>query len=134
MASDSLSRRKAQLDREERERLEGVVADMRERVEDNVRFQLAQTGLDDEPEDVDSLDEDTEAQGASNPVRTLTGTSSDSSRRSNSRASTANPGARPSSSTSPAWVTPSSTASPRCAVWRCAILSARRSPCSRTTG
>jgi hypothetical protein len=60
MASDSLSQRKAQLDKEEREHLESVVTDMRERVEDNVEFQLTQKGLDDEPEDVDSLDEDTQ--------------------------------------------------------------------------
>ncbi|WP_353635629.1 BREX-5 system adenine-specific DNA-methyltransferase PglX (plasmid) [Halobacterium sp. NMX12-1] len=60
MASDSLSQRKAQLDKEEREHLEDVVTEMRERVEDNVEFQLTQNGLDDEPEDVDSLDEDTQ--------------------------------------------------------------------------
>jgi hypothetical protein len=58
MASDSLSQRKAQLDKEEREHLEDVVTEMRERVEDNVDFQLMQRGLDDEPEDIDSLDED----------------------------------------------------------------------------
>lgn len=57
MPSDSLSQRKAQLDKEEREHLEDVVTEMRERVEDNVEFQLTQKGLDDEPEDVDSLDE-----------------------------------------------------------------------------
>ncbi|MGB9963001.1 BREX-5 system adenine-specific DNA-methyltransferase PglX (plasmid) [Halobacterium sp. MBLA0001] len=60
MASDSLSQRKAQLDKEEREHLEDVVTEMRERVEDNVEFQLTQEGLNDEPEDVDSLDEDTQ--------------------------------------------------------------------------
>ncbi|MCF2206453.1 BREX-5 system adenine-specific DNA-methyltransferase PglX [Haloarcula japonica] len=60
MASDSLSQRKAQLDKEEREHLEDVVTEMRERVEDNVEFQLTQKGLDDEPEDIDSLDEDTQ--------------------------------------------------------------------------
>ena len=58
MASDYLSQRKAQLDKEEREHLEDVVTEMRERVEDNVDFQLTQKGLDDKPEDVDSLDED----------------------------------------------------------------------------
>ena len=58
MASDSLSQRKAQLDKEEREHLEDIVTEMRERVEDNVEFQLTQKGLDEEPEDVDSLDED----------------------------------------------------------------------------
>lgn len=60
MASDSLSHRKAQLDKEEREHLEDVVAEMRERVEDNVRFQLTQHGLDDEPEDRSALDEEAE--------------------------------------------------------------------------
>ncbi|AGN01218.1 hypothetical protein L593_06355 [Salinarchaeum sp. Harcht-Bsk1] len=60
MASDSLSHHKAQLDKEEREHLEDVVADMRERVEDNVRFQLTQHGLGDEPEDRSALDEEAE--------------------------------------------------------------------------
>ena len=60
MASDPLSQRTAQLDTTEREHLEDVVTEMRERVEDNVEFQLTQKGLDDEPEDVDSLDEDTQ--------------------------------------------------------------------------
>ncbi|MDB2283382.1 BREX-5 system adenine-specific DNA-methyltransferase PglX [Halorubrum ezzemoulense] len=60
MASDPLSQRKAQLDKEEREHLEDVVTEMRERVEDNVEFQLTQEGLDDEPEDGDSLDEATQ--------------------------------------------------------------------------
>jgi hypothetical protein len=60
MESDSLSQRKAQLDKEEREHLEDVVTEMRERVEDNVEFQLTQRGLDDEPEDNDALDEDTQ--------------------------------------------------------------------------
>lgn len=60
MASDSLSPRKAQLDKEEREHLEEVVAQMRERVEDNVEFQLTQSGLDEEPGNHDALDEDTQ--------------------------------------------------------------------------
>ena len=60
MASDSLSQRKAQLDKEEREHLEDVVTEMRERIEGNVEFQLAQNGLDDEPEDRGSLDEETQ--------------------------------------------------------------------------
>ena len=59
MSGDSLSQRTAQLDKAEREHLEGVVTEMRERVEDNVEFQLAQKGLDDEPADIDALDEDT---------------------------------------------------------------------------
>ena len=60
MASDSLSQQKAQLDKEEREHLEDVVTEMRERVEDNIEFQLTQKGLNDEPEDIDSLHEDTQ--------------------------------------------------------------------------
>lgn len=60
MASDSHSQRKAQLDKAEREHLEDVVTAMRERVEDNVEFQLTQIGLDEEPEDRESLDEDTQ--------------------------------------------------------------------------
>ncbi len=60
MEGDSLSQRKAQLDKAEREHLEDVVEDLRERIEDNVRFQLTQKGLDDEPESVDGLDEDTQ--------------------------------------------------------------------------
>jgi len=56
--TDHLSQeRTAQLDKAEREHLEDVVAEMRDRVEDNVEYQLTQQGLDDEPEDVDSLDE-----------------------------------------------------------------------------
>ncbi|QSG08831.1 BREX-5 system adenine-specific DNA-methyltransferase PglX [Halapricum desulfuricans] len=58
MASDSLSQRKAQLDKAEREHLEDVVADMRERVEQNVEFQLTQKGLDEEPDEPEALDED----------------------------------------------------------------------------
>ncbi len=59
MESESLSQRKAQLDKGEREHLEDVVAEMRDRVEDNVRFQLTQQDLDSKPEDTDTLDEDT---------------------------------------------------------------------------
>jgi len=46
------------LDKAEREHLEDVVEDLRERVENNVRFQLTQKGLDDEPEDVEEHDEE----------------------------------------------------------------------------
>ena len=60
MASDSFSQRKAQLDKVEREHLEDIVTEMRERIEDNVEFQLTQKGLDDEPEASDSLNEDTQ--------------------------------------------------------------------------
>jgi hypothetical protein len=59
MESNSLSNQKAQLDKAEREHLEDVVTEMRDRVEDNVRFQLTQQGLDNEPDDTDALDEDT---------------------------------------------------------------------------
>ncbi|MFD1601095.1 BREX-5 system adenine-specific DNA-methyltransferase PglX [Halobellus rarus] len=58
MEHDSPSQRKAQLDKAEREYLEDVVAEMRDRVEDNVEFQLTQKGLDDEPEDRNALQED----------------------------------------------------------------------------
>jgi hypothetical protein len=59
MANDSLSQRKAQLNKQEREHLEDVVTKLRERVEENVNFQLTQIGLEYEPEDVDGLDAET---------------------------------------------------------------------------
>jgi hypothetical protein len=59
MADNTTSYRKAQLDKAEREHLEDVVTEMRERVEDNVRYQLSQKGLNQEPVDRDALDEDT---------------------------------------------------------------------------
>jgi hypothetical protein len=59
MERNSLSQQKAQLDKAEREHLEDVVEDLRKRVEDNIRFQLTQNGLDDEPQDRDSLDGNT---------------------------------------------------------------------------
>ena len=46
MDGDAPSQPTAQLDTAEREQLEAVVAEMRDRVEDNVRFQLTQRGLD----------------------------------------------------------------------------------------
>jgi hypothetical protein len=58
MDGASLSQRTAQLDKAEREHLEDVVTEMRERVEDNVEYQLRQQGLDEEPDESDSLDED----------------------------------------------------------------------------
>ena len=58
MSGDPLSQRTAQLDKAEREHLEAVVTDMRERVEDNVRFQLTQRGLDEEPAKRGSSDDD----------------------------------------------------------------------------
>jgi len=60
MDADSLSRRKAQLDKPEREQLEDIVEELRERVEDNVRYQLTQQGLDDKPADAAALDEELE--------------------------------------------------------------------------
>ena len=58
--SDSLTHRKAQLDKAEREHLEDIVVNMRERVEDNVRFQLRQTNLDTQPSDNETLGEETQ--------------------------------------------------------------------------
>ncbi|WP_135826094.1 BREX-5 system adenine-specific DNA-methyltransferase PglX [Halorussus ruber] len=58
MAGESLSRQRAQLDTAEREHLEGVVAEMRERVEENVEFRLSQMGLDAEPGDSAALDDE----------------------------------------------------------------------------
>ena len=60
MSGNSLSQRKAQLDKAEREHLEDVVAEMRERVEDNVRFQLMQADLDTRPSDDETLDNETQ--------------------------------------------------------------------------
>ncbi|AXG09002.1 BREX-5 system adenine-specific DNA-methyltransferase PglX [Haloplanus rubicundus] len=58
MAGDSRSRRTAQLDKAEREHLDAVVEKLRERAEDNVRYQLTRQGLDDEPVNSASLDAD----------------------------------------------------------------------------
>jgi hypothetical protein len=58
MAGESHSRRTAQLDKAEREHLEAVVEKLRERAEDNVRYQLTRTGLGSEPVDFESLNED----------------------------------------------------------------------------
>ncbi|RAW45788.1 BREX-5 system adenine-specific DNA-methyltransferase PglX [Halorubrum sp. 48-1-W] len=58
MAGESPSRRTAQLDKPDRERLEDVVEDLRERAEANVAYQLRQRGLETEPEDADAFDED----------------------------------------------------------------------------
>ena len=58
MIEDSLSQRRAQLDTAEREHLEDVVEDLRERAEANVAYQLRQRGLEDEPEDADTLNEE----------------------------------------------------------------------------
>jgi hypothetical protein len=60
MTSDSPSQRKAQLDKEEREHLEDIVADLRDRVEANVRFQLRQKDLETEPDNTDTIDGETQ--------------------------------------------------------------------------
>ena len=60
MSGNSTPKRKAQLDKAEREHLEDIVAEMRERVEDNVRFQLTQADLDTRPSDDETVDEETE--------------------------------------------------------------------------
>jgi hypothetical protein len=59
MAGESRSRRTAQLDKADREHLQAVVEKLRERVEDDVRYRLIRTGLDDEPADAESLDGET---------------------------------------------------------------------------
>ncbi len=59
MSGNSLSQRKAQLDKQEREHLEDIVTKMRKRVENNVEFQLKQKGLDPKNENRDAVDEDT---------------------------------------------------------------------------
>ena len=58
MDGNSAVPRKAQLDKEEREHLEDVVTEMRDRVEANVRYQLEEHDLEAEPdEDVSTSDE-----------------------------------------------------------------------------
>ncbi|WP_248896817.1 BREX-5 system adenine-specific DNA-methyltransferase PglX [Haloplanus halobius] len=54
----SSSPRKVQLGESEREHLEDVVTEMRERVEANVTYQLSQLGLDDEPAELSAVDDD----------------------------------------------------------------------------
>ncbi len=60
MSGTSSPKRKAQLDKAEREHLEEIVGDMRERVEDNVDFQLTQHGLDSRPDNPETLDAETQ--------------------------------------------------------------------------
>ncbi len=60
MSGNSLSQRKAQLDKAEREHLEDIVVEMRKRVEDNVRFQLTQFNLDTRPSDDETWDKETQ--------------------------------------------------------------------------
>ncbi len=56
MSGTSSPKRKAQLDKAEREHLEKIVGDMRARVDDNVDFQLTQLGLDTKPDAPETLD------------------------------------------------------------------------------
>ena len=60
MDGASLAQGTAQLDKAEREHLENIVTEMRERVEDNVEFQLRQRGLNKQPDESASVDEDTQ--------------------------------------------------------------------------
>ncbi|PHQ38255.1 SAM-dependent methyltransferase, partial [Halorubrum persicum] len=61
MDGQSTQPRKAQLDKEEREHLEDVVTEMRDRVEANVRYQLEdEYNLDEKPDDDASLSEEQE--------------------------------------------------------------------------
>ncbi|WP_323676875.1 BREX-5 system adenine-specific DNA-methyltransferase PglX [Halorubellus sp. PRR65] len=55
MDGNSATQRKAQLDKEEREHLEDVVTEMRDRVEANVRYQLEEYDLDNRPSEDASL-------------------------------------------------------------------------------
>ncbi|WP_435067260.1 BREX-5 system adenine-specific DNA-methyltransferase PglX [Haloplanus sp. C73] len=61
MTDTATHERTAQLDKAEREHLEDVVAEMRDRVEANVEYQLTQRGLDEEPANRDALDDETRA-------------------------------------------------------------------------
>ncbi|WP_135304843.1 BREX-5 system adenine-specific DNA-methyltransferase PglX [Haloarcula amylovorans] len=58
MSDISSPQQKAQLDKAEREHLEDIVTEMRDRVEDNIRFRLTQQDLDEKPDDTDALDEE----------------------------------------------------------------------------
>jgi len=61
MTDDSLSQRKAQLDKAEREHLEDVVEELRESASRTTSdINSRRKGLDDEPEGPDTLDEDIE--------------------------------------------------------------------------
>ena len=61
MDGQSTQPRKAQLDKEEREHLEDIVTEMRDRVEANVRYQLEdEYDLDEKPDDDPSLSEEQE--------------------------------------------------------------------------
>ncbi|AWB28454.1 BREX-5 system adenine-specific DNA-methyltransferase PglX [Halococcoides cellulosivorans] len=60
MDGNSATPRKAQLDKEEREHLEDIVTEMRERVEANVRYQLDAYDLDERPDEDASLSDEEE--------------------------------------------------------------------------
>ena len=60
MAGESTQVRKAQLDKQEREHLEDVVTEMRERVEANVRYQLEENDFEERPDKDASLTEEQE--------------------------------------------------------------------------
>ncbi len=58
MDEQSTQPRKAQLDKEEREHLEDVVTEMRDRVEANVRYQLEEYDLEEQPDEDASLNDE----------------------------------------------------------------------------
>jgi len=60
MEGDTRDRSTVQLDIEEREQLESVVVEMRDRVESNVEYRLARRGLDEAPDDPGTLDAEAE--------------------------------------------------------------------------
>jgi hypothetical protein len=60
MEGNSAAPRKAQLDKEEREHLEDIVTEMRERVEANVRYQLEEYDLEERPAEDASLSDEEE--------------------------------------------------------------------------
>jgi type I restriction-modification system DNA methylase subunit len=60
MEGNSTAQRKAQLDKEEREHLEDVVTEMRDRVEANVRYQLEEYDLEERPDEDASLSDEEE--------------------------------------------------------------------------
>jgi len=118
MTDDSLSQRKAQLDKAEREHLEDVVEELRERVEDNVRYQLTQKGLDDEPEGPDTLDEDIEQLVEAIELEGVDGHTWDEAFE---------------QYVTGVGYTIVNRASPHCAVWRCVTSSTKRLRSSRRT-
>ncbi|MFC6721538.1 BREX-5 system adenine-specific DNA-methyltransferase PglX [Halobacteriaceae archaeon SHR40] len=60
MEGNSAAPRKAQLDKEEREHLEDIVTEMRERVEANVRYQLEEYDLEERPDEDAPLSDEEE--------------------------------------------------------------------------